>query len=114
MKSFVLSKALLFIVLLQLAACSTVIKHPIDVEMFDAKPVQSRVIQAPNVTVELVSDVHAICERQVGAKAGLGQRYQGCATWYMAAKRCVVTLGHKPDLTYLGHELRHCFEGAFH
>jgi hypothetical protein len=37
-----------------------------------------------------------------------------CAFWNTKRKECSIVTPIETGFNYLGHELRHCFEGAFH
>ncbi len=41
-----------------------------------------------------------------------GQQMQACAFWW--GDRCVIITKKKPTMHSVGHEIRHCFYGAWH
>jgi len=50
-------------------------------------------------------------------EVGLPYRYdgwQGCATVSVDGKSCVIYTNKHTSHEILGHEIRHCFQGAFH
>lgn len=70
------------------------------------------------ITWEQVNDVQTACDKE-SKKRGLGGfkiQVEACSFW---GKRLTVDVCHiitekKTDLDTLGHEMRHCFQGAFH
>jgi hypothetical protein len=66
-------------------------------------------------TVEHVNDVCQQHSKQLGY-AGFGYRVDGCAFWkeHLFGHQCIIYTAKKTTLEILGHEIRHCFMGAFH
>ena len=63
-------------------------------------------------------DVNAACEREsrrIGNN-GFGYALLACSFWVRSGDKtvCTIITGHKTNLTTLGHEVRHCFQGEFH
>lgn len=61
-----------------------------------------------------VDDVQAACEKQ-SQNRGLGGfkiAVQACSFW--TGNNCVLITSKKASLHSLGHEVRHCFQGAYH
>ena len=65
----------------------------------------------------VVQDVPQTCA-MAGALGGLPSRYNpkivACAVRFPASNSCVIYTAKKLSLAVLGHEVRHCFEGAWH
>jgi hypothetical protein len=66
-------------------------------------------------TVEHVNDVCQQHSKQLGY-ASFGYRVDGCAFWkeHLFGHQCIIYTAKKITLEILGHEIRHCFMGAFH
>jgi len=70
------------------------------------------------ITWEQVDDVQQACDKE-SKRRGLGGfkiQVEACSFW---GKRLTIDVCHiitekKTDLDTLGHEMRHCFQGAFH
>jgi hypothetical protein len=59
-----------------------------------------------------VNNVDAYCRSRVpNPKPYL--TYHACADW-RDPNKCVIVTGMTDNFEHLGHELKHCFEGAFH
>ena len=72
-----------------------------------------------DVTVAWIvsDDVTQTCNMAMalsGAKVKYNKNILACAVVYRASKTCVIYTAQKLTLAVLGHELRHCFEGAWH
>ena len=61
-----------------------------------------------------VNDVQKTCEAESRKRGlgGFGYRVYACSFW--EADRCDIFTSKTPTLHDLGHETRHCFQGAFH
>ena len=97
-----------------LAGCAVLFVRPIDVVGFKPKSAEDRVMNNPRVSIIYVDDIDAFCKRKVGMMFRSGQRYMACAQWFTDAEECRIYISHRYAFEYLGHELRHCFEGHFH
>jgi hypothetical protein len=49
-----------------------------------------------------------------GAKVRYNSKLVACAVVYRVSNSCVIYTAKKLTLAVLGHEVRHCFEGAWH
>jgi hypothetical protein len=49
-----------------------------------------------------------------GSTAKYNHRILACAVLYKKSNTCVIYTAKKLNLAILGHEIRHCFEGAWH
>ena len=65
----------------------------------------------------VVKDVPQTCA-MAGALKGARTQYNAkivaCAVLFRASNSCVIYTAKKLSLAVLGHEVRHCFEGAWH
>ena len=67
-----------------------------------------------------LEDVHNVCAKQHGAGAIVLGHYRGCSTWNRDAGVCTIWAPDFPEqkqrelMATLGHELKHCFDGAWH
>ena len=61
-----------------------------------------------------VNDVQAACEKESHNRGNGGFKIalQACSFW--VGNACVLITGKKASLHSLGHEVRHCFQGAYH
>jgi hypothetical protein len=49
-----------------------------------------------------------------GAKVRYNSKLVACAVVYRVSNSCVIYTAKQLSLAVLGHEIRHCFEGAWH
>jgi hypothetical protein len=65
----------------------------------------------------VVQDVPQTCA-MAGALKGARTRYNpnmiACAVRFLDGQACVIYTARRLSLAVLGHEVRHCFEGAWH
>ena len=86
----------------------------VDTTRFTPLPTERRVINEPAVKVLPRSDGHEYCARITGHAITPTSRPMACAYWNTRRKECTIVTPPQTGYNYLGHELRHCFEGAFH
>lgn len=105
----------LFFVLL-LTACETMTLQPpkVDTVRFVPMPLEKRVLQEPKVKYLVRTDGFEYCARITGIPVTPTSRPMACAFWNVRRKECTIVTPVTTGYNYLGHELRHCFEGAFH
>ena len=70
------------------------------------------------ITWEQASDIQKACEAE-SQRRGLGGfkiQVEACSFWgkRLGVDVCHIITEKKTDLDTLGHEMRHCFQGAFH
>ena len=58
----------------------------------------------------VVENVSAVCQNKIPALSG--QRILACSEYNNRA--CTIYTGRTTDMAIVGHEIRHCFEGAWH
>jgi len=78
----------------------------------DVPFVQKPDSQSVTITWITAGDITEQCHA-----VGLPYRYdgwQGCATVSVDGKSCVIYTNKHTSHEILGHEIRHCFQGAFH
>lgn len=100
-----------------LASCDTtpLMSPPlVDKQRFTPLPQSQRVIVKPKVKYLVRPDGYEFCARITGIKMTLGTRVMACAYWNVRRRECTIVTPLKTGYNYVGHELRHCFEGAFH
>jgi len=98
-----------------LSACSNlIVLSAIDRDEFVAVDYKNRSINEPIVTWVVRPDYEAICSRLTGIVVGPAHKLMGCAHWNEKTGSCTVVMGYYYNPVYLGHEVRHCFEGNFH
>ena len=74
-------------------------------------PSEKRITNQTRVTWELVSDVANVCKNR-GLK--LPPNLEAAACSFPGYSACHIVTSKTPTMFILGHELRHCFEGAWH
>lgn len=100
---------------LLLTACAVGLVPPaVDTSRFTPMPQAQRVIQEPKVKVLPRADGHEYCARITGHPITPTSRPMACAYWNTRRQECTIVTPPVTGYNYLGHELRHCFEGAFH
>jgi hypothetical protein len=65
----------------------------------------------------VVKDVPQTCAMAgvlKGAKVQYNEKIVACAVLFRTSNSCVIYTAKKLSLAVLGHEVRHCFEGAWH
>ena len=107
---------LLLLSLLLLTGCETPTMRPPQVDMvrFVPAPVNKRVLNEPKVKYLVRKDGYEYCARITGMAITPVSRPMACAFWNVRRKECTIVTPVQTGYNYLGHELRHCFEGAFH
>lgn len=73
-------------------------------------------LNANKITLEWkrVADIQSTCEKESKKRGlgGFGFALKACSFW--AGDSCVLFTGKETSLHSLGHEVRHCFQGAYH
>ena len=87
---------------------------PVDMVRFVPVPESQRVIVQPKLKYLVRQDGYEYCARITGIKITPTSRPMACAFWNVRRKECTIVTPVVTGYNYLGHELRHCFEGAFH
>jgi hypothetical protein len=66
------------------------------------------------ITWQVVTNVQATCEAESRRRkfGGFGYSVDACSFW--EGDSCVIITGRNTTLHEIGHEMRHCFQGAFH
>lgn len=75
---------------------------------------EQRMLNEPKIKVLARKDGYEFCSRITGIPVGPTSRPMACAYWNVKRGECTVVTPEVTGYNYLGHELRHCFEGAFH
>jgi len=99
-----------------LSGCETTTMRPpqVDTVRFTPMPESKRVIAQPKVKYLVRQDGYEYCARITGIPVTPTSRPMACAFWNVRRKECTVVTPLVTGYNYVGHELRHCFEGAFH
>lgn len=101
--------------LLLLQGCLTTMVPPaVDQVRFTPLPLGKRTIEEPRTKFLPREDGHDYCARITGIPVTPSSRPMACAFWNVKRRECTVVTPMVTGYNYLGHELRHCFEGAFH
>jgi hypothetical protein len=105
-----------FFIGLFLTGCETTTMRPpqVDTVRFAPMPDAKRVIAQPKVKYLVRPDGHEYCARITGIPVTPTSKPMACAFWNVRRKECTVVTPVVTGYNYVGHELRHCFEGAFH
>jgi hypothetical protein len=91
------------------SGCSMTMQIPEEQAFTPAPKVQGIAVHwiaADNPTAE--------CKRQFPKALGFHPFVPACAGWDYNKMVCVIVTGKTATHQILGHEVRHCFEGAFH
>jgi len=93
---------------------TTIVPPAIDQVRFTPKPHEQRSIDEPKVKFLARQDGLEYCSRITGVPITPTSLPMACAFWNVRRKECAIVTPLHTAYNYLGHELRHCFEGAFH
>ena len=86
----------------------------VDRVRFEPLPVEQRVLKEPRVKYLARQDGYEYCSRITGIPVSATSRPMACAFWNVRRNECTVVTPELTAYNYVGHELRHCFEGGFH
>jgi len=109
-----LRSLLVLLVLSVLTACQTMQPPAVDLLRFTTLTVSKRVIDQPKIKYLVRQDGYEYCARITGIPVTPTSRAMACAFWNVRRKECTIVTPMETGYNYLGHELRHCFDGAFH
>lgn len=107
-------RRLLPVGVLLLSACQTMQPPAVDTVRFTPAQVKQRNIAEPKVKYLVRSDGYEYCARITGIPVTPTSKPMACAFWNTRRRECSIITPEETGYNYLGHELRHCFEGAFH
>lgn len=99
---------------LLLSACQTMQPPVVDTVRFTPAQVAQRNIPEPKVKYLVRADGYEYCARITGIPVTPTSKPMACAFWNTRRRECSIVTPEETGYNYLGHELRHCFEGAFH
>jgi len=112
---YIFKKINIFIFLVSLASCTYVWRPPsVDLERFKPAPHDSRILDAPIVSLVIKSNAHEFCSKMIGMRMNGQHKPMACAYWNVLKNECTIVTPPNTATNYVGHELRHCFEGPFH
>lgn len=97
-----------------LTACQTLQPPAVDQVRFTPQAVTQRTIAEPKIKYLVRQDGYDYCARITGIPVTPTSRAMACAFWNVRRKECTIVTPLETGYNYLGHELRHCFEGSFH
>lgn len=80
---------------------------------FNVAASEVRAIRTPQVRFVVIENIHEFCSNIVGNIGGR-QVYFACSQWSVASGRCEIYTPSNTHPMIIGHEVRHCFEAAFH
>lgn len=86
----------------------------VDRMRFEPLPPDQRTLNEPKVKLLARKDGYEFCSRITGVPISSTSRPMACAYWSVKRRECTVVTPEVTAFNYVGHELRHCFEGAFH
>jgi hypothetical protein len=86
----------------------------VDRVRFEPLPPEQRMLNEPKVKLLARKDGYEFCSRITGIPIGPSSRPMACAFWNVKRRECTVVTPELTGFNYVGHEVRHCFEGAFH
>lgn len=86
----------------------------VDRMRFEPLPPEQRMLNEPKVKYLARKDGFEFCSRITGVPITLTSRPMACAFWNVKRQECTVVTPEVTGYNYVGHEIRHCFEGAFH
>jgi len=109
-----LRRGAVLLVLSVLVACQTMVPPAVDQVRFIPLVSSKRVIDQPKIKYLVRPDGYEYCARITGIPVTPTSRAMACAFWNVRRKECTIVTPMETGYNYLGHELRHCVDGAFH
>jgi hypothetical protein len=86
----------------------------VDQMRFQPLSPEQRLLNEPKIKLLARKDGYEFCSRITGVPINMTSRPMACAYWNVKRRECTVVTPEVTGFNYVGHELRHCFEGAFH
>jgi hypothetical protein len=86
----------------------------VDQARFEPLPPERRILNDPKIRFIARKDGYEFCSRITGIPISPVSRPMACAYWNVKRRECTVVTPEITGFNYVGHEVRHCFEGAFH
>jgi hypothetical protein len=105
---------LALIVCVLTTGCVSMRPPQVDQVYFQPLPASERTIDPVRLKWLIREDGYKFCSRITGVPITPTSRPMACAYWNVIRKECTIVTPTITGFNYIGHELRHCFEGAFH
>jgi hypothetical protein len=86
----------------------------VDQTRFEPLSPEQRILNDPKIKFVARKDGYEFCSRITGIPISPISRPMACAYWNVKRRECTVVTPEVTGFNYVGHEVRHCFEGAFH
>lgn len=86
----------------------------VDQMRFEPLSPEQRILNDPKIKFVARKDGYEFCSRITGIPISPTSRPMACAYWNVKRRECTVVTPEVTGFNYMGHEVRHCFEGAFH
>ncbi len=86
----------------------------VDRMRFEPAAQEHRILNAPTIKLVSRDDAAQFCASLTGIPIHQRQQPMACAYWSVSRQECTIVTPVHTMTNYIGHELRHCFEGAFH
>ncbi len=86
----------------------------VDRTRFEPLVAEDRIMEPVKIKYAVRNDGHEFCSRITGIPIRFNSQPMACAFWNVRRKECTIVTPPQTGYNYIGHELRHCFEGAFH
>lgn len=99
--------------LLAVGCIATFMPPAVDQVYFSPRATDERTIDEVKLKWLVRKDGHAFCSRITGVPITPISMPMACAYWNVVRKECTIVTPFDTGFNYVGHELRHCFEGAF-
>jgi len=109
-----LARVVLLLATLATTGCMTMQPPATDLAYFNPVQNDSRIMTAPRILWQARDDAEAVCSQITGVPVTPYSKPMACAHWNVKRNECTVITPVAYGINYLGHEVRHCFEGSFH
>lgn len=86
----------------------------VDRSRFMPLPEEDRIMSPVKIKYAVRPDGYEFCSRITGVPIRRNSQPMACAFWNIKRRECTIVTPLQTGFNYIGHELRHCFEGAFH
>ena len=104
-------------ILLGISMASSAVSITIKDDPYEVFSIAEKMYDTAEIRIMAVNDVSNRCQEESRKRGFGGFPYAvfACSFWNEGgSRRCTIFLGKKTNMHQLGHEVRHCYQGAWH